>query len=133
VKHRRSGQLAFTLLEVLATLVLIGLVLPVALRGLNLSLRAAGDVRQTLQATELARRQLAQMQVERDVNRLTGSGDFGDSGPGFRWQSASQSLDYGLYEVTVTVTWQQRSQTRQVALTTLIRPTSTLLSLGGRP
>ena len=111
----------------LATLVLVGIVLPVAMYGLTLSLQAASRARHTTEAGQLAEAKLNELLVLRDSTVLTGSGDFGEDWPEYRWTSDFVAADYNLYEVTVTVLWTERGQDRSVALTTLIYPTGEAL------
>lgn len=118
LRHAR----AFTLMEVLATLVLIGIVLPVAMRGVSMSLQAAGQARRTLDATQLAQQKLAELLVVRDAGEFNGSGDFGAAWPDYRWQVRGTAADHGLYRVSVTVAWSQRGVGRSVRLDTLIYP-----------
>jgi general secretion pathway protein I len=119
-----------TLVEVLATLVLVGIVLPVAMHGITLSMQAASRARHTTEAGQLAEAKLNELLVLRDPTTLTGSGDFGEDWPEYRWTSAYLAADYNTYEVTVTVLWTERGQERSVALTTLIYPSSST-TIGG--
>src|SRR4051812_31300269 len=52
---RRRG---FTLIEVLATMVLLGIIIPVAMRGVSISLAAADKAKHTSQAAALAESKL---------------------------------------------------------------------------
>ena len=112
----------FTLVEVLAALVLVGVVLPVAMRGITLSLRASALARHRLEAAELAQQKIAEHLVVRDASTFNDTGDFGAAWPEYRWASRGGVAGYGVYDLTVTVTWQDRDRERSVTLATLVYP-----------
>lgn len=116
---RRRGV---TLVEVLATLVLVGIVLPAAMRCVTMSLRAASKARHNAEAAVLAQNKIAEFLVLRDAELLDGAGDFGAAWPEYRWESRSAQRDFGCYEVTVSVTWSERGRARSVELSTLVYP-----------
>ena len=60
LRPRRAG---FTLIEVLAALVLIGVVLPVAMKGVSIAMQAASHARHTGEAVELARHKLTELSL----------------------------------------------------------------------
>lgn len=111
-----------TLMEVLATLVLVAIVLPVAMQGVTTSLRATSHARHQAEAARLAENKLNEFLVLRDPYGLTGNGDFGPAWPEYRWESRSVVREYNVYEVTVAVSWTERGEPRQVELTTLVYP-----------
>ncbi len=115
-----------TLVEVLATMVLIGIVLPVVMQGVSLSMSAAARARHRTEAVQLATLKASEFLVLRDVNSFSGSGDFGEDWPEYRWESQAASSDYGLYRVDVRVIWMERGQERAVALSTLVYPHGTV-------
>jgi general secretion pathway protein I len=117
--NRRRG---FTLLEVLATLVLIGVVLPVAMRGISLSLQTAARARHVAEASQLAQQKIAEVLVVRDAAAFTGTGDFGPDWPEYRWETRGTVSGYGTYEVLVVVTWIEQGVERSVELVTLVHP-----------
>lgn len=125
--YNAAGRRGFTLIEVLAALVLIGVVLPVAMRGISLSLMAASKARHTGEGIELARHKLAELALSPDVSTYIGTGDFGADWPDYKWTSAYVSRDYGVNELTVTVTWKARGQDESLALTTLTFPGAFLI------
>ncbi|MGC4034219.1 MAG: type II secretion system protein [Tepidisphaeraceae bacterium] len=122
--HQHRG---FTLPEVLAALVLIGVVLPVALRGVSVALMAASKARHNSEAVELARHKLSELALASDAGSYAGSGDFGTDWPGYRWESRSVSRDYGVNEVTVEVFWKTRGQDESITLSTLAYPNGYLV------
>ncbi|MCC6239297.1 MAG: type II secretion system protein [Phycisphaerales bacterium] len=111
--QRRSG---ITLIETLATLVLVGIALPAVMRGITLSAQAASRSRHEAEATHLAEAKLNELLIQQNVALLSGSGDFGQSWPEYRWQVTAVSRDWGLYEAQMTVSWQERGQEYSVTL-----------------
>ena len=105
-------------MEVLATIALIGVVVPVAMRGVSLSLAAAGHARRLAEATELGRHKLEELSLL--AESTNGSGDFSPDFPDYHWTSQTTTRDYSTIEMTVTVNWQERSQDRNVRLATLV-------------
>lgn len=122
--HSRSPgtrDRGFTLVEVLATLVLLGIVVPVAMRGVSVGLAAASTARHTAEAASLAEAKLNELIIDGAWQTSGTSGEFPDH-PAYRWTCDNVSRDYGTNEVAVTVTWMQRGQERRLTLTTLVYP-----------
>lgn len=120
---------AFTLPEVLATLLLVGVVLPVCMRAISTSMSASASARHQLEAGQLARSKLDELLVLRDRTTFDSSGDFGEGWPDYRWRSSGMIANLTTYEVTVTVEWAERGQTRSLSMTTLIYPPSTTVTV----
>lgn len=123
--HRRRR--GFTLPEVLATLVIVGIVLPVAMRGITVSLQAAGESRHKVEAGQLAQQKLSELLLDRaNTSSLNGSGDFGDAWPDYKWESTSSTARLNttaeVDEVDVTVKWTAQGAERSVVLSTLVFP-----------
>ena len=111
---------AFTLPEVLATLVLVGLVLPAVMKGISLALAASDDARRRVEAVGLAENKLAELAADAMVNSATGGGggEFGEEAPGYRWESSTASVETDLLELNVRVAWTARGRERHVDLST---------------
>ncbi len=123
-QRRRKGR-AFSLMEVLAAMVLMAIVLPSVMRGVTLCLQSAGLARHKIEAAALAESQLNLMLALRDPTYQTGTGTFGDEWRAYRWEATATRLDLDLYEVTVTVFWTERGFERSQSLSTFILPTTT--------
>jgi len=124
-KRRRGG---FTLIEVLATMVLLGIVLPVALRGTSVALQAASHARHTSEAATLADSKINELATMIQGGQVVSSGMSGDfpEHTEYHW-SCSSAIDVnGLNELSVQVTWTERAQERVFTLTTLVNPQPTL-------
>jgi prepilin-type N-terminal cleavage/methylation domain-containing protein len=117
--HARRG---FTLIEVLATIVLMGIVLPVAMHGISLCMRSAQSARQRGEAAALAESKLNELVATGDWQYGLLSGDFGEAWPEYRWNGAAteRADDPSLHELSVRVAWTTRGQERDVTLTTLV-------------
>jgi general secretion pathway protein I len=124
---RRSG---FTLIEVLATLLLVGIVLPVTMRGVSIALAAASSARHTAEATSLAETKLSELTTDTLSATTNATGDFGQDYPGYTWASQRVSRDYGLTEVVLRVSWLERGREKSLTLSTLLYE-STSSSTGG--
>jgi prepilin-type N-terminal cleavage/methylation domain-containing protein len=120
--RRHLRQRGLTLVEVLATLVLVAIVLPVTMKGVTLSMQSAARARHMTEAAQLAESKINEMLVLRDTMYLSGSGDFGQDWPEYRWTSTAAAANYGVYEVTVTVSWLERGSERSVSMSTLVYP-----------
>lgn len=120
--HLRRTRRGFTLAEVLAALVLMGIVLPVALKGVSLAMSASDDARRKVEATALAENKLAEFTAAAASGISAGgmSGDFGTDWPAYQWEASSVLRDVELSEITIRVLWTARGTQRHVAVSTLI-------------
>lgn len=112
---------AFTLIEILATLAVLGLVLPAVMQGLTLCMATAGHARSQAQATALAQAKLGELVAAAQWDQSTWAGDWSPQWPDYHW--SAQLVDWDgpvVRELTVTVNWQERGRGRDVSLTTLI-------------
>lgn len=86
---RRTG--GFTLIEVLAALMLVAIVLPVAMRGVTVATAAASAARHRNEAAALAQSKmdelLASMQAVQQQTNTNMSGDFGEDWPDYQWSA----------------------------------------------
>jgi prepilin-type N-terminal cleavage/methylation domain-containing protein len=136
-RRRRRGRAApgFTLVEVLAAMLIMAVVLPVAMRGVSLALAAASSAKHMSEASSLGESKLNQLVVEAGANGVASSGDFAPDHPGYQWSLQTVSRDYGLTELDLTVTWQERGQAKSLLLTTLTAQTGSstggIIGLGG--
>jgi prepilin-type N-terminal cleavage/methylation domain-containing protein len=116
----RKSRRGFTLLEVLATLVLIGIILPAVMHGISLATIAAGQAKHKVEAASLAQTKLAELISDYQTLNQTGggSGSFPDY-PGYSWTSTIEQRDTNLSQITVRVSWFSRGQERFVDLASM--------------
>ena len=124
LRRRRAGvagRRGLTLIEVLATIVLMGIVLPAAMHGISLCLGAASVARQRTEAAGLAEAKLNELLATGDWQFGMMSGDFGEAWPEYRWTGGTSDFsDPTLRQLSVRVFWASRGQQRDVKLTTLV-------------
>ena len=120
---RGEGSGGFTLMEVLAAIVLIAIVLPVAMHGIGLAASLAGAARNKAEAAVLAHSKLNELQVTRAWQGGILNGDFGDDHPGFQWTAELDEWDAStLKQLDVHVLWTAggRPEKEQVTVSTLV-------------
>ena len=121
-KHPRG----FTLIEILATLMLLAIVLPVAMRGVQLALQSANKAKHLAEASSLAETKLNDLIVSGLWQQSSGSsGDFGADYPGYQWTFQSQPRDYSMNEIWLTVTWLEAGKPSSLTLATMAYATNT--------
>jgi general secretion pathway protein I len=128
---RRARRGGFTLIEVLATLVLIGIVLPVAIKGATMAMQAASGARHQAEAATMGEAKLNQMIAEGDYAISGGSGTFAPDFPQYRWTVESALRDFNVTEVSMTVTWTEQGRDRSVNVSTLIYASNNTTTTGG--
>jgi prepilin-type N-terminal cleavage/methylation domain-containing protein len=132
-RRRRHHARAFTLVEVLATLVMLAIILPIAMRGVSMAMAAASNARRTAEATSLAEAKLNMLIADGTWASGSLSGDFSPDQPEYQWACLTQTRDYGLTEVAVRVTWSDRGQAREMIVATLALQSNTNSATGVLP
>jgi prepilin-type N-terminal cleavage/methylation domain-containing protein len=128
---RGGRKKGFTLIEVLVTLLLIGIVIPALMHVVTIAATAGREAADRNQAAELAKSQLAVIVAGtqwQSSNNL--SGDFSPDWPGYAWKATVQpwNLDtsgMGINEIDLTVSWLERGHERDVTLSSLAYPRTT--------
>jgi len=112
--RRRQQPRGFTLIEVLATMVLLAIVIPVVMRGVTVSLAAADKAKHISTAASLAESKLNDLLTQSLTTGSGGgstmSGNFAPDHPDYQWKYDSVSRDYGVTEVQLKITWLERGQ-----------------------
>ena len=123
----RGVRAGFTLVEVLATLVLIGIIIPVAMRATTLALNTASHARRQAEAAVLGDTKLVEIISQGDWQTGTSSGDFGLDWPDYTWKVQTYTTDSAanVTEVTLSVLWVERGQERTLNVSTLAYAGST--------
>jgi prepilin-type N-terminal cleavage/methylation domain-containing protein len=114
--HRRG----LSLVEVLASLALVAIVLPVAMRSISAATNASSVAAQRTQATILAQSKLDEMVIAHDYTSPQQQGDFGSDWPNHRWTATASDFDTLVKQIDLTVTWMSHAGERSVTLTTLV-------------
>jgi prepilin-type N-terminal cleavage/methylation domain-containing protein len=127
------GREAFTLIEVLATLMLMAIVLPVAMKAVTISTAIASDARRRNEAAGLAESKLNELIATSQWNGGVLAGDFSADGwPEYSWSAevnnwyspevTTLGTDPGnsLSEIDLHVTWRARNRDFSVTLSTLV-------------
>jgi len=116
-----AGRRGFTLVEVLATLVLLAVILPVAMRGIALDTRTAADARDRAEAASLAETKLSELLSSGAWQSGEQSGDFGADWPQYAWKvEVSDWEGSTLKLLSVRVEWTSRGQQRNASVSTLV-------------
>jgi prepilin-type N-terminal cleavage/methylation domain-containing protein len=122
--HRDLAR-AFTLAEVLATMLLVGIVLPVVMRGVSVSLLAAQHARNTALAASLAEAKLTELVTTATWSTSSSSGDFTSEWPEFRWKSETYGRSFSSYELVLTVIWTERDIEQSFSCATIVYASGT--------
>ena len=120
----------FTLVEVLVTVTLIGIILPVAMRGASITSKLAGTAKRRTEACGLAESKLNEVVITNGWQNGVLGGDFGQDWPDYHWRCQVQAWqndqvsDNGAGNVTneldLQVYWQGSSGEQSVTLSTLV-------------
>ncbi len=108
-------------MEILATLVLIGLILPVAMKGVSIGTALTSDCVRKQKACAMAELQLAEILLEEDWKNGDQSGNFEPDHPDYKWTlTTTRRPEPGLRQVDLTVFWQHRGHEKSIYLATLV-------------
>jgi prepilin-type N-terminal cleavage/methylation domain-containing protein len=111
----------FTLVESLATLVLVAIILPVALRAIAAATATAGEARHRMEASSLAEAQLSELVETGEWQGSELSGNFAPEWPQYRWSAeVTDGPVDTVRQLAVRVEWDSGAGTRSVVLTTLV-------------
>lgn len=111
----------FTLMEILAALLLIGLVLPVVMKGVSIAHILASDSTRRYEAINLAELKLDEILLEEEWDNSSASGSFDDEYNQYQWiMETSGRTVAGLKQIDLSVFWEQRGRQRQITLSTLV-------------
>ena len=120
---RRSG---FTLAEVLAALLLMAIVIPVALQGMHIASMAGEVGQRKMIAARIGNKVLNELKVTAQLQNTGQSGVVLDHGLSFRWTVKNQAWTEDTLSqmtvATVTVSFLAQGRSYEVHLSTLVAP-----------
>jgi prepilin-type N-terminal cleavage/methylation domain-containing protein len=119
-----SPSSGFTFVELLATIVLISIVMPVVMRSIGLCTQIAGQSRRQVEAVCLAKTKLTELTAAQDLQNGSSRGDFGTDWPGYEWTMtlATWAQDASVRQLDLIVSWRSVGRQRKVTLSTLVYP-----------
>lgn len=128
-RAKRALQ-AFTLAEVLAAMLFMAIVIPIAIQGMRIA-SLAGEVSQRkIVAARIGNKVLNEMKVTGQLRAANQNGVVQEGGLSYNWSVRSQiwtqDTTYPMTLVTMTVTYPAQGRSYEVHLSTLIPQSSTL-------
>lgn len=121
----KRGIAAFTFAEVLAALVFMAIVIPVAIEGIQISNRAGEVARRKAAAVQLAEGLMTELVATAQWKTANQSGDFGLERSGYRWKSWNETWGFDAMRVFwVEVSFEVQSREYYVRLSTLVEEES---------
>ncbi len=121
---RNSATAAFTLAEVLAAMLLMAIVLPVALQGLHVASISGEIAQRKTDASRVGERILNENLVTTNWSQGTQSGAVMEGQTTYKWSLTSENWNQDAMQViSVEVKYPVRGQDYSVKLSTLANPT----------
>jgi type II secretory pathway pseudopilin PulG len=112
---------AFTFAELLAALVFVAILIPVAVRGVLIANRAGLVAEHKRVAAQLADRMLNELVVTEEWKSSNRQGDFGSDYPGYRWTRSDSAWSQGtIRQITVEVFFEVQGNEYSVLVSTLV-------------
>jgi prepilin-type N-terminal cleavage/methylation domain-containing protein len=115
-----SAHSGFTLIEVLAAIVLFTIVLPAAMMGISSALSAADYSRRSIEAAALGEAKLNELIVSGEWQSGLLSGDFMPDSSNYTWKAQTVTQDLNITELDLQVSWISRGQERSIILSTYV-------------
>jgi len=118
---------AFTLIEVLASLLLMAIIIPVAMEGMSVASRAGILGQRKAAAMRVAERVLNELIVEGETQHASSSGNALDGDTNYPWAMRSETWsEDAMLQVTVTVTFTVQGNAYDVSASTLLTQPGTI-------
>ena len=119
---RHRAPRAFTLVEALAVVALMGIVLPGVMYGIATSTSAAGVVKQRAAAAEIAANKLNEIILAQEWQSGALSGDAVQDQTTYHWAAAVNNWQNqtNIEQIDIEVTWKGQGRPRSVKMSTLI-------------
>ena len=118
--RRPSSDAAFSLVEMLAALMIFSVGVLAVIEVFTACLRSTSASLQYVRAVELAQEVMEENLAEGDLRDRTDGGDFAPAFPRHNWELAIEETETdGLFRVTTVVSWEERGRDRTYRLNTL--------------
>jgi type II secretory pathway pseudopilin PulG len=118
---------AFTLVEVLAALLMMAIIIPVAMEGMSVASRAGILGQRKAAAIRVGERILNELIVTGETQQTTSSGTIEQGDAQYSWSMQSENWTEGsLLQLTVTVTFTLQGNAYDVRVSTLVPPGGTI-------
>ncbi len=91
--HVSPGTAAFTLLEIVVAVAVLGVGLAAVLHSFSVSARGLEGIRSLTTATNLAQAKMTELEETPEIEKGESSGDFGEEFPGYSWEAETASVD----------------------------------------
>ena len=116
------SERGFTLVEILATFVLIAIILPVAMEGISLSTKMASNSKRKIEAGTLAEIKMTDLLVNEDWIDGDDNGNFGTDYPEYTWRYEVKDWDSEelMRQIDLYVEWAAMGKTHSVVISTLV-------------
>lgn len=123
IASRRAAARAFTLVEVLAALLMMAIIIPVAMQGMSVASRAGLLGQRKAAAMRIADRVLNELIVEGQTAQNSSSGTVAEGDTNYPWTMRSENWSEDqMTQLTVTVTFTVQGNDYDVSASTLIVP-----------
>lgn len=127
-----SSRAGFTLVEVLATLMLMTIALPVILQTISLATSAATLSKRRVEASLLCQSKMDELVSTGQWQNGQLSGDFQPDWPDYTWTAQLQDFDGVSQELDVTINWVGRGNIQDSqTISTLIYPNNPITMANG--
>lgn len=120
-----SANRGFTLIEVLVTLLLIGLVIPAIMRAITSAAAAGSSARHSSAAASLAKSELASLILSVSQGQTpTLSGEMDQNGFQYFWSATvnpwnQDQTNVGIQDIDITMRWTEGGRARMIVLSSL--------------
>lgn len=124
-QRRRGRRRAFTLVEVLAALLMMAIIVPVAMQGMSIASRAGMLGQRKAAALRVAERVLNELIVHGETTSGSTTGTTAEGSVNYPWTFRSERWPEDvMLHLTVTVTFTVQGNEYDVSLSTLMTPSS---------
>ena len=125
VPDRASARRAFTLVEVMAALLMMAIIIPVAMEGMSIATRAGVLGQRKATAMRVAERLLNELIAEGQTQQSSASGTVVEGSLSFPWTMRLENWpEDAMQQMTVTVQFTVQGDLYDISTTTLVPPTA---------